>query len=79
VREYYGHYGWHWNYWYSRKEFHDQKVSIAMTRLSQGRSEASYVMRAETPGEFHVLPCQVFNMYHPEIGGNSSEFGITVK
>ena len=28
IREYYGHYGWHWNYWYSRKEFRDQKAIV---------------------------------------------------
>ena len=78
IREYYGHYGWHWNYWYSRKEFRDQKVSIAMTTLWRGQHVANYRMRAETPGSFHVLPSQVFNMYHPEIGGNSTEFRIKV-
>lgn len=78
IREYWGHYGWIWNYWYSRKEFHDQKVSIAMTRLWHGRHEASYRMRAETPGAFHALPAQVWNMYQPEIGGNSREFRIQV-
>lgn len=78
IREYWGHYGWHWNYWYSRKEFHDQKVSIAMTHLWHGQHVAQYRMRAETPGDFHALPSQVFNMYHPEIGGNSQEFRIKV-
>ncbi|HLY72681.1 MAG TPA: hypothetical protein VKU80_01065, partial [Planctomycetota bacterium] len=78
VREYWGHYGWFWNYWYSRKEFHDQKVSIAMTRLWHGRHVAQYRMRAETPGDFHALPCQVWNMYQAEIGANSQEFRIKV-
>ncbi len=78
IREYWGHYGWFWNYWYSRKEFHDQKVSIAMTHLWHGRHDARYRMRAETPGDFHALPSQVFNMYQPEIGANSAEFRIKV-
>jgi uncharacterized protein YfaS (alpha-2-macroglobulin family) len=78
IREYWGFYGWHWNYWYSRKEFHDHKVSIAMTTLWQGRHSASYVMRAETPGDVHALPAGVFNMYTPTIGGNSAEFRIKV-
>jgi uncharacterized protein YfaS (alpha-2-macroglobulin family) len=78
IREYWGHYGWIWNYWYSRKEFHDQKVSIAMTQLWHGHHEARYRMRAETPGDFHALPAQVWNMYHPEIGANSREFRVKV-
>jgi hypothetical protein len=79
VREYWGHYGWHWNYWYSRKEFHDEKVSIGMSQLGQGTHTVTYTMRAETPGDFHVLPAAAFNMYHPEIGGNSAESRIRVK
>jgi uncharacterized protein YfaS (alpha-2-macroglobulin family) len=66
IREYYGHYGWHWNYWYSRKEFRDQKVSIAMTHaVARPARRRKYRMRAETPGDFHALPSQVFNMYQP--------------
>lgn len=80
VREYWGHPGWgRWNYWYSRKEFRDEKVSIAMTTLGRGTHTAQYVMRAEAPGDVHILPAGVFNMYHPQIGGNSSEFRLRVK
>ena len=46
IREYYGHYGWHWNYWYSRKEFRDQKVSIAMTTHWAPKSREASVMTA---------------------------------
>jgi alpha-2-macroglobulin len=80
VREHWGHHGWgRWNYWYSRKEFRDEKVSIAMTTLGRGTHTAQYVMRAEAPGDVHILPAGVFNMYHPQIGGNSSEFRLKVK
>jgi uncharacterized protein YfaS (alpha-2-macroglobulin family) len=78
VREYWGYYGWHWGYWYSRKEFRDERVSIGMTELPAGTHTVSYQMRAETPGDFHVLPTVAFNMYQPEIGGNSGEFRIKV-
>ena len=79
VREYWGHPGWgRWNYWYSRKEFRDEKVSIAMTTLGRGTHTVQYRMRAEAPGDVHILPAGVFNMYHPQIGGNSSEFRLKV-
>jgi uncharacterized protein YfaS (alpha-2-macroglobulin family) len=35
-------------------------------------------MRAETPGDLHVLPARVWNMYHAEVGGNSAENRIKV-
>ena len=78
VREYWGGRWGRWSYWYSRKEFRDEKVSIAMSTLRRGTHTVSYVMRAEAPGDFHVLPTTVFNMYHPQIGGNSAEFRIRV-
>ncbi|HYE98036.1 MAG TPA: hypothetical protein VEJ18_03950, partial [Planctomycetota bacterium] len=79
VREHWGAPGWgRWSYWYSTKEFRDEKVSVAMTSLPRGVQRVSYVMRAEAPGEVHILPAVVFNMYHPEIGGNSDEFRLKV-
>jgi uncharacterized protein YfaS (alpha-2-macroglobulin family) len=80
VREYWGRPGWgRWSYWYASKEFRDEKVSMAMTRLGQGTNRMTYVMRAEAPGEVRALPASVFNMYHPQIGGNSGEFKLVVK
>jgi uncharacterized protein YfaS (alpha-2-macroglobulin family) len=78
VREYWGYWGWEWGYWYDLKEFHDQRVSIAMRRIEPGTHTVSYTMRAETPGDYHVLPSRAFNMYFPEVGGNSAESRVKV-
>lgn len=79
VREYYGHYGWQWNYWYSHKEFRDERVCAAMTNLWTNHDNViTYTMRAEVPGSYSILPATVYNMYHPQIGGNSAEFKIKV-
>jgi len=78
VREYWGHYGWRWDYWYDHKEFHDQRVGVAMSWLGKEGRTVSYTMRAETPGDFHALPARVFNMYHPEVGGHSAESRVKV-
>jgi uncharacterized protein YfaS (alpha-2-macroglobulin family) len=79
VREYYGYYGWYWNYWYSHKEFRDEKVAVAMTNLWTNHDNVvTYTMRAEVPGSYDTLPALVFNMYHPQIGGNSAGFRLKV-
>jgi len=70
-------YGRHWNYWYANKEYRDEKVDIAVTYLPQGEQSVSYVMRAETPGTFRILPTLVWNMYRPGEGGNSG--GMTIQ
>jgi len=70
-------YGRHWNYWYANKEYRDEKVDIAVTYLPQGERTVTYVMRAETPGKFRILPTLVWNMYRPGEGGNSA--GMTIE
>ncbi|HLF92929.1 MAG TPA: MG2 domain-containing protein [Planctomycetota bacterium] len=78
VREYWGFWGWNWDYWYSTKEFHDERVSIGMRSIPPGVHTASYTMRAETPGDYHVLPARAFNMYFPEVGAHSAESRVRV-
>ncbi len=78
VREYWGWWGWEWSYWYDLKEFHDQRVSTAMRHVGAGEHQISYTIRAETPGDYHILPARAFNMYSPEVGGRSAENRIKV-
>jgi hypothetical protein len=71
--------GWHgrWRGWYSRIEARDEKVCVAATTLN-GTQTVSYLMRAETPGEFRILPTRAWNMYVPEIAGSSEGFRLRV-
>jgi hypothetical protein len=66
-----------WGWWYSRIEARDDKVCVAATSLN-GHQGVTYLMRAETPGEFRILPCRAWNMYLPEIAGSSGGFRIQV-
>jgi uncharacterized protein YfaS (alpha-2-macroglobulin family) len=65
-----------WGWWYATKAFRDEKVEIAITHLPQGEQTVAYVMRAETPGTFRVLPAAVWNMYRASEGANSSGFSV---
>jgi hypothetical protein len=72
--------GWHgrrWGWWYSRIEARDERVCVAATTLN-GAQSVSYLMRAETPGDFHVLPARAYNMYVPEIAGSSAESRLRI-
>ncbi|MBI2899321.1 MAG: outer membrane protein assembly factor BamD [Planctomycetes bacterium] len=66
-----------WRWWYSRIEARDEKVCVAATYLRGGQT-IQYTMRAETPGDFHVLPAFAYNMYAAEIAGSSGENRIKV-
>lgn len=74
------HGGWmhrKWGWWYSRIEARDEKVCVAATTLN-GHQSVSYLLRAETPGEFRILPTRAWNMYVPEIAGSSGGFRLRV-
>ncbi len=77
VREYWDPWS-AWENWYARKEFRDERVCAAMTEIPRGDHVVRYSMRAETPGDLHVLPARVWSMYHAQIGGNSAESRIKV-
>jgi len=79
IREYWGWWGWEWSYWYSSKEFHDDRVTITMNRLEPGVHTASYTMRAETPGDFRALPARAFNMYFPDLGAHTAEGRLKIR
>ncbi len=67
-----------WSWWYSHKEFHDEKVAVAISHLPEGERSVSYSMRAETPGRFRVLPTRVWNMYRMGEGANSAGRSLQV-
>jgi alpha-2-macroglobulin len=59
-------------------EFRDEKVCFFVRTLSRGKHSVSYRMRAETPGQFSVLPARASAMYAPELQGNSDEIKLRV-
>jgi uncharacterized protein YfaS (alpha-2-macroglobulin family) len=70
--DYYSNY--YYNRWlYSSKEFRDQKVSFFSSKIPKGNYEFSYIIQAQIPGTYHIMPAQAFLMYYPEVRGNSEE------
>jgi hypothetical protein len=63
---------WWWLYGYNRKAVYDDRVALFVTRLSAGRHEYDYLMRATTPGQFSVLPTHVYLMYDPDTWARSA-------
>jgi uncharacterized protein YfaS (alpha-2-macroglobulin family) len=73
-----------WFAWWQRGGFdhverHDDRVELYATRLSEGRHEFSYVVRATTSGTFRTAPARAEEMYEPEVFGRTSTAVIEVK
>jgi alpha-2-macroglobulin len=67
-----------WNYWYSGREFRDERVDLYADYLN-GSQVLRYVLRATTPGQFTALPSQAFMMYDPDIKGQEKAVVLTVR
>ncbi len=67
-----------WRWFYADKEYHDDKVSFFVTNV-QSQMDFSYIIQAQIPGDYNVIPSQCFLMYYPEVNGNSSPQKILVK
>lgn len=75
----YNYYDWRpvWRWHYADKEIRDEKISFFVT-YPNSSMEFSYLMRAQIPGEFKIMPAEVSLMYYPEILsiGNMEEISV---
>jgi len=79
IMPYYDYWGpRYWPYWYSQREARDEKVVYFMTYLYPGENEVSYTLRAEVPGQYHVMPASAWNMYDDTIRGHSAEEDVDI-
>lgn len=67
-----------WEYWYTRREFHDDRAAMFQTYFS-GRHEYVYLLKIVNPGKFQVSPAMVQPMYQPSIMATSDSAVVEVK
>ncbi len=73
-----------WFSWWERGGFdhverYDDRVQLFATRLSEGRHEFSYIVRATTAGTFRTAPARAEEMYEPEVFGRTPTAIIEIK
>jgi uncharacterized protein YfaS (alpha-2-macroglobulin family) len=73
-----------WFSWWRRGGFDhverfDDRVQLFATRLSEGRHEFTYIVRATTAGTFRTAPARAEEMYSPEVFGRTPTSVIEVK
>lgn len=67
-----------WFSWFEHQNLRDDRAEAFTTWLYAGNYEYSYVMRAQTPGEYIVPPAKAEEIYSPETFGRSSSDKVTV-
>jgi uncharacterized protein YfaS (alpha-2-macroglobulin family) len=64
---------------FDRVERFDDRVQLFATRLSEGRHEFTYIVRATTAGTFRTAPARAEEMYEPEVFGRTPTAVIEVR
>jgi uncharacterized protein YfaS (alpha-2-macroglobulin family) len=63
----------------ANREARDRRVIFHAFHVDKGENEFRYRLRAELPGDYHVLPAHAACAYIPEIWGASSERRLRVR
>lgn len=68
-----------WRWWYADKDIRDNRVTFFATYLYGDTYEFSYILRAQIPGKYSVIPATGMLMYYPEVRGSSQELRLEIE
>jgi alpha-2-macroglobulin len=67
-----------WDYYYTRREFHDDRAALFSTIFQRGQAQLHYLLKAVAPGTFQANPARVLPMYEPARQGSTRSATVTV-
>ena len=68
-----------WEYWFTRREMHDDRMAIFQTYFGQGQKQYFYLLKVVNPGTFTVSPARVQPMYQPNFMATTESRRLEVK
>jgi hypothetical protein len=68
-----------WYYWFTRREFHDDRAVFFQTHFWRGQTQYLYLLKVVNPGKFRVSPARVQPMYQPQYVATSEGRVVVVK
>ncbi len=68
-----------WDFYYTRREFHDDRAALFSTAFSRGQGQFHYLLKAVTPGSFQANPARVLPMYEPARQASTKANAVTIK
>ena len=77
-KDYTGYEYYWWRWWYADKDIRDNRVSFFATYMYGDSYEFSYIMRAQIPGVYNVIPATGMLMYYPDVRGSSEELKLEI-
>jgi len=68
-----------WQYWFSRRELHDDRLAIFQTYFPIGQRDYFYLLKVVNPGVFQISPARVSPMYQTDIMATTESRRLEVK
>jgi hypothetical protein len=68
-----------WQYLFTRRELHDDRMAIFQTYFPQGQQQYFYLLKVVNPGAFQVSPARVQPMYNPGVMATTESRRLEVK
>jgi len=68
-----------WGSWYTRREYHDDRVAMFQSHFNRSQMEYFYLLKVVNPGLFRVSPARVQPMYQPAFQATSDGYTVEVK
>jgi uncharacterized protein YfaS (alpha-2-macroglobulin family) len=68
-----------WEYYFSRRELHDDRMAIFQTFFPQGQQQYFYLLKVVNPGVFQLSPARVQPMYQPGFLSTTENRRLEVK
>ncbi len=68
-----------WAFWYTRREFHDDRAALFQTYFGAGQKQYFYLLKVVNPGTFRAGPARVEPMYQPGFLATTETKNLEVK
>ena len=67
-----------WNFYYTRREFHDDRAALFSTTFRRGQGQFHYLLKAVEPGTYQANPARVLPMYDPARQSSTGSTTVTI-
>ncbi len=74
-----GRWWWDPSWYFNHKEFRDDQVFLFADELPAGVYHYEYLLRATLPGTFQWRPARAYEMYFPEVFGNTASATMEIR
>ena len=68
-----------WEYFFTRRELHDDRMAIFQTYLPAGQHQYFYLLKVVNPGAFQMSPARIGPMYQPGVMATTESRRLEVK